>query len=327
LGHKTSNYKIKLKISLITPANKQSRSGNRSTAVRWARIMRELGHRVRISVGYTGEPADLMVALHAWRSADSIASFRKKHPDRPLIVALTGTDIYRFLLSHPETTLRSMEAAAALVCLHDRVHEAIPERFGEKLQVIYQSALPLSRPRNPSKRFFDICVIGHLREEKDPLRAALAARKLAPTSLIRVIHLGKAHSEDWAERARAEMAQNPRYHWRGEVPGWAVRKEFVKTQLMVLSSVMEGGANVISEAVVAGVPVIASDIPGSIGLLGADYPGYYPVGEAGALAEQLRRAETRPGFLEALARHCAARARLFTPAQERESWRGLLNRL
>ncbi len=319
--------KTSMKISLITPAKKQSKSGNRTTAVRWARILQNFGHRVRVAVNYAGEPSDLMVALHAWRSAESITQFRERYPNRPLIVALTGTDIYRFLLSHPQTTLQSMEAADALVCLHDSVHEAIPARFGEKLHVIYQSALPLSRARNPAKRFFDICVIGHLREEKDPLRAALAVRNLPPTSRVRVIHLGKAHTSDWADKARVEMDQNPRYLWRGEVPGWAVRREFAKTHLMVLSSIMEGGANVISEAVVAGVPVIASDISGSVGLLGKDYPGYYAVGNTAALTTLLQRAESDADFIQTLAEHCAARAPLFTPEKEQESWRSLINRL
>jgi putative glycosyltransferase (TIGR04348 family) len=315
-----------MRISLITPAKKQSRAGNRTTAVRWARILRMLGHQVRVTVDYDGQPADLMVALHAWRSAGSIEAFRKKYPGAPLIVALTGTDIYRFLASHPEKTLRSMDMADALVCLHDRVHQAIPERFAEILHVIYQSAPPLSRARKPSKRFFDTCVIGHLREEKDPLRAAFAVRDLPASSRIRVIHLGKAHDQDWAGRAKAEMARNTRYVWRGEVPGWAVRKEFVKTRLMVLSSIMEGGANVISEAVVAGVPVIASNIPGSVGLLGDEYPGYYPVGETAALSAVLRRAETEPEFLSDLTQRCAVRAPLFRPEAERESWRTLLSR-
>ncbi len=316
-----------MKISLITPANKQSRAGNRTTAVRWARILRGLGHRVSVAVDYAGEPAELMVALHAWRSAESVASFRRRHPDRPLVVALTGTDIYRFLHSHPQTTLRSMALADALVGLHDLVHAAIPARFAEKLTVIYQSAPPLTTPRRPARRHFDVCVIGHLRDEKDALRAALAARALPPESRVRVIQLGKAHTQEWAERARQEMARNPRYHWRGEVPGWAVRREFVKTRLMVLSSVMEGGANVVSEAAVAGVPIIASDIPGSVGLLGADYPGYYPVGDTAALAAALRRAETEPAHLEALGAHCAARAPLFSAEREREGWRALLARL
>ena len=315
-----------MKISLITPAKKQSRAGNRTTAVRWARILQSLGHRVRVAVDYDGEDADLMVALHAWRSAGAIEAFRDKYPDAPLIVALTGTDIYRFQSSDPEITLRSMELADALVCLHDLVHQAIPERFAGKLQVIYQSAPPLSRPREPSRRFFDVCVIGHLREEKDPLRAAFAVRDLPASSRIRVIHLGKAHDSDWARQGEDEMKRNPRYIWRGEVPGWAVRKAFVKARLMVLSSIMEGGANVISEALVAGVPVIASDIPGSIGLLGDDYPGYYPVGDTAALSALLRRAEAEPGFLADLTKHCVARATLFSPEAECERWRTLIER-
>lgn len=316
-----------MKISLITPAKKQSRSGNRTTAVRWARILQSLGHRVRVAVDYDGEDADLMVALHAWRSAEAIEAFRKRCPEAPLIVALTGTDIYRFQSSDPEITLRSMELANALVCLHDLVYQAIPERFGGKLHVIYQSAPPLSRPREPSRRFFDVCVIGHLREEKDPLRAAFAVRDLPASSRIRVIHLGKAHDSDWARQAEDEMKHNPRYIWRGEVPGWAVRKAFVKARLMVLSSIMEGGANVISEAVVAGVPVIASDIDGSIGLLGDDYPGYYPVRDTEALSALLQRAEAEPEYLADLTEHCAARADLFTPQTECERWRALLERL
>jgi putative glycosyltransferase (TIGR04348 family) len=315
-----------VKISLITPAKKLSRAGNRTTAVRWARIFQELGHRVRISVDYDGQAADLMVALHAWRSFESILAFRERYPDRPLVVALTGTDIYRFLASEPEVTTRSLEMADVLVCLHDLVYRDIPRCFADKLEVIYQSALPLTRPRSPSRRHFDICVIGHLRDEKDSLRAALAARELPASSRLRVIHLGKAHDEDWAEKARAEMHANPRYFWRGEVPGWAVRKEFVKTHLMVLSSVMEGGANVVSEAIVAGVPVIASDIPGSIGLLGTDYPGYYPAQDTAALASMLWRAETEPGFLDRLARACAERAPMFTPEREFHGWHRLLAR-
>ena len=58
---------------------------------------------------------------------------------------------------------------------------------------------------------FEVLVIGHLRDEKDPLRAAEASRSLPESSRIRVVHLGRAHDEAWADRARAEMDRNPRY--------------------------------------------------------------------------------------------------------------------
>lgn len=316
-----------MKIDLITPAGRRSKSGNRTTAGRWAGILRGLGHQVRIAVHYRGEAADMMVALHAWRSAKSVALFRQRYPDRPLVVALTGTDIYRFQQSHPEETRRSMALADRLVGLHGLVGDAIAPEFAAKLTVIPQSAPPLPRPRAPSKRFFDICVLGHLREEKDPLRAAFAARGLPDTSRLRVIHLGKAHDSGWARKAADEMARNPRYSWRGEVPGWAVRREFIKTRLMTISSIMEGGANVVSEAIVAGVPIIASDIPGNIGMLGPDYPGYYPCRDTAALTRLLHRAETEPEFLDDLTRHCAALAPNYTPECEAAGWRAVMAKL
>jgi putative glycosyltransferase (TIGR04348 family) len=312
-----------MKISLITPAPKQSRSGNRTTAQRWARLLRELGHEVSVAQEYREEPTDLMIALHAWRSAASIRRFRARHPHAPLIVALTGTDIYRYAASDAATTLRSLDVADALVGLHDLVRDAIPREYHRKLTVIHQSAEPLPR-RPPLRRAFEVLVIGHLREEKDPLRAAEAARLLPTRSRIRVVHLGRAYDRAWAQRAVREMASNPRYRWRGEVAGHVVRRALARAPLMVLSSVMEGGANVLSEAVVADVPILASAIPGSIGLLGRDYPGYFPVGDTDALARLMLRVEEEPAFRAALHRHCARRAPLFAPAREQHAWRRLL---
>src|SRR5438093_2125922 len=188
-----------MQISLITPAGKCSRGGNRTTAVRWADILRSFGHQVRVASGYAEEPADLMVALHAWRSASSIEKFHRLYPRRPLVVALTGTDIYGFIHSEPATTLRSFDLAHVLVGLHALVADAIPQRYHGKLEIIYQSAVPLRRPRPRHRHSIDVLVIGHLREEKDPLRAAEAARLLPQISRIRGIHFGRAYEQDLAE--------------------------------------------------------------------------------------------------------------------------------
>lgn len=314
-----------MKVSLITPARKHSRTGNRTTAVRWARILRGLGHRVQVATEYDDAPVDLMIALHAWRSAASIRTFRARYPDRPVILGLGGTDIYHFQQTDPEITHGSMELAARLVGLHDLVAEAIPEAMHGKLRVIYQSVPPLPRRLPAVRNIFEVLVIGHLREEKDPLRAAQAARALPESSRIHVVHFGMAHDARWAEAATAEMALNPRYRWRGEVPGWMVRRALARAPVMVLSSIMEGGANVVSESVAAGVPVLASAIPGSIGLLGRDYPGYFPVGDTQALTALLHRTETNPDFLDTLRQHCAARAPMFSPARESDAWRALLH--
>lgn len=316
-----------MQITLVTPAGKASRSGNRTTAVRWARILRDLGHRVRVAEVYDGSDCDLLIAIHAWRSAASIEDFHARYPDRPSIVLLAGTDIYRFQESDPETTHRSMELATALVGLHDLVDHAIPARFAAKLHIIHQSAAPLPSPRAPHVRHFDVLVAGHLREEKDSLRAAFAVRDLPSASRLRVVLLGKAHDETWRRMAEKEMARNPRLDWRGEVPPGQVRRAMATSRALVISSVMEGGANIVSEAVAAGLPVIASDIDGNVGLLGADYAGYYPVRDTDALRRVLLRAESDAKFLKALERQCRARVKLFAPARERADWKKLLRDL
>jgi hypothetical protein len=83
------------KILMTCPAPPGSLYGNRVTAKRWARVLRELGHRLAIVQTWRGEPCDLLLALHARRSADSALRFAREHPQKPLLVALTGTDLYR----------------------------------------------------------------------------------------------------------------------------------------------------------------------------------------------------------------------------------------
>jgi putative glycosyltransferase (TIGR04348 family) len=294
--------------------------------VRWARHLRALGHRVTIATDYDGEAADAMIALHAWRSADAIARFAKAYPARPLIVALTGTDIHRFQFSHPIPTHRSMALADGLITLHDQVAAHIPARFRKKISIVHQSARPLARTANLPSRRFEVCVIGHLRAEKDPLRAAHAARLLPVSSRARVTQLGQAIGPEWARKAKDEMARNPRYRWRGEVSPACVRETMRTSHVMVISSVMEGGANVVSEAVAAGLPVIASRIPGNVGLLGRDYPGYFPVKNTRVLARLLRRAEEKSDFLARLRRAVAARAKLFRASRERRMLKAALGR-
>jgi len=313
-----------MRIGIITPAAAKSLNGNRATADRWAGFLRQLGHKVSISVDWDGAAYDLMIALHAWRSAKSIAAYKQRYPDLPLVLAMTGTDLYCFINTHPEPTLVSIRSADRLVTLHRLAINALPEDVHHKVCVIHQSAVPLPKPPQRSKKFFDICVAGHLREEKDSMRVAYAVRDLSADSRIRVLHYGKAHNEEWAAYARDEMKINSRYHWFGEVPHWKIRQTYGCCHLMVLPSVMEGGANVISEATVAGLPVIASDIDGSTGLLGEDYAGYFPVKNTKALRELLLKAETEPEYVSNLEQQCKRRAGLFTREAEKQGWVDLL---
>ena len=294
--------------------------------LRWRRILRELGHEVRVADAYDGSPTDLMIALHAWRSAESIHRFRALYPDRPLIVALSGTDIYEYIARDPAPVLHSLACADRLLALQDLVRRRVPMRFRSKLRVLHQSAPPLS-PGRKSMRSFDVAVIGHLRPVKDPMRAALAARRLPASSRMRIVHYGAAENPRWAAAAKAEMARNPRYVWGGDRPRAEVRRLLGRARVMVLSSRSEGGANVISEAVAAKVPILASRIDGSVGLLGRDYPGYFPIGDTVALARLLHRVESEPRYLSRLQHAIARRAPLFRPAREKAAWKKLIREL
>jgi putative glycosyltransferase (TIGR04348 family) len=315
---------MSMKIVLITPEGPTSRTGNKVAANRWARILRGLGHRVRVDAAYADEPADVMVAVHAWRSAKAIERFKTVHPDRPLVLQLSGTDIYDTIKSDPVPTLRSMELADRLVALNELAWKVVPRRLHKKLIVMHQSAARFTEPRQPSPHAVIVSVIGHLRDVKDPLRAAEAARLLPADSRVRIEQVGHAYTPEWAARARAEMADNPRYRWRDDVPAAGVRRLLARSHAMAITSLSEGGANVISEAVIAGVPIFASRIDGNVGLLGRDYGGYFPVGNTRALARLMRRLEEEPGFVAELGQALRVRAPLFRPAREIAAWRALL---
>jgi putative glycosyltransferase (TIGR04348 family) len=315
-------FKHSMKIALITPAGVRSRSGNRHTATRWAAMLRSLGHKVRVSVKWDGRPADVMIALHARRSHDSIVQFRERFPDSPLIVVLTGTDLYRDIRKD-RNARASLALADRLIVLQDMGRLELPARFRRKTRVIYQSAKVNASSEPPSRRF-RVAVIGHLREEKDPFRAALALAHLGDLPELEIVQPGEALSPGMARTARRVARADPRYRWLGNLPHWQAMRWLSRSHLLVVSSRMEGGANVVCEAAAAGVPVIASRVSGNIGMLGRGYPGYYTLADERALARQIRRAASDALYYARLKRLIVARRSLFLPETERKGLQRLI---
>lgn len=310
-------------VCLVTPAGPSSRKGNRTTALRWARILRSLGHRVRLQETYDGGDADVLVALHARRSAASIERFAAERPGRPIVLALTGTDLYRDIRTDPAAQA-SLEGADRFVLLQERGIGELPEGLQPRARAIYQSATGPPGDHPPDPDAFEVVVLAHLREVKDPLRTAHAARLLPESSRVRVVHLGEALDGELGAAAADEARTNPRYEWLGKVPRSRALRTLARARLLSLTSVAEGGANVVSEALACGVPVVSSRIEGSIGMLGEDYPGYFEPTDAEGLAELLGRAETEDAFYEELRGRCEALAPLVDPERERGAWASLL---
>jgi putative glycosyltransferase (TIGR04348 family) len=310
------------RIAIVTPAGAGTRNGNRHTALRWAAHLRRAGHRVAVSVEWDGAPCELLLALHARRSHDSVMRYRRANPAGPLAVALTGTDLYRDLPASREER-RSLEAADRILVLQDEAPRRLVAPLRRKTRVVYQSADPRTR-RAPPARVFRAAVIGHLREEKDPFRAAAALAHLARDAPVEVVHLGAALSPEMEREARQRMREEPRYRWLGGMPHGRALGWLARSHLLVVSSRMEGGANVIAEAARLGVPVLASRVEGNVGMLGRGYPGYFPLGDARALARLLERARASREFYRRLQRGMAARRARFAPPAERSALLGAL---
>ena len=314
-----------MRIEVVTPAPRGSRSGNRVTALRWARILRSLGHAVRVSSSWDGRAADLLVALHALKSADSIERFARER-GAPVLVALTGTDLYGGA-TRGSGIMASLDRAARVLVLQPQALVELPEELREKTRVLLQSAAPCPGSPAPRTDLFQVCVLANLRQVKDPLLAARALAELPPSSRVRIVHLGAALDPELAAAAEAAERADPRYRWLGEVAHAEALRRLSRSRLLLVTSRLEGGANAVSEALAAGVPVLSTRIGGSIGVLGADYPGLFDVGDERALAALLSRAESDAAFLAELASRCAELADLVRPEREREAWRALLAEL
>jgi putative glycosyltransferase (TIGR04348 family) len=315
-----------VKIGLITPEPARGRRGNGVTATRWARLLRELGHRVRIAPDWRGEACDLLVALHAYRSCASIARFRCRHPDAPLVVALTGTDVYRDL-ARSQDARHSLDLASRIVALQPLALNELDRENRKKARVIYQSATAPGGRTPTSKPSFEAILLAHVRPVKDPLVVARAARRLDHNARLRIIHFGGIADPELGKWLASEVEGNPHYEWHGEIPRWRALRVLARSRCLVIPSRLEGGANVVSEALACGVPVLASRIPGSVGLLGPDHSGYFPVGDDLALSELLNRIERDSSFLADLTSRSQALSSLVDPQTERASWATLLSEL
>ncbi len=307
----------------MTPALADANNGNWQTAHRWARWL--AGHyEVRVVTAWPDartayDGTDLLLALHARRSADSVAAWAQAHPDRPLVLALTGTDLYRDILTDARAQ-RSLVLAHRLIVLQELAPRALPEVHRGKCHVVLQSSTR-RQTLDKTTEHLRAVVVGHLREEKSPLTVFEAARLLRPDEGILIDHIGSALDPALADLARATAAACPHYRWLGGLPHEATRRRIQRAHLLVHPSRMEGGAHVIMEAALSGTPVLASQMDGTVGMLGPDYGGYFPVGDAAALVARLRECRkgiaAKGGALAALQAQCSARAPLFEPAAER----------
>jgi putative glycosyltransferase (TIGR04348 family) len=310
-------------VLIISPALAEANNGNWQTAWRWSRLLRPL-FRTTIASQWPDAAvpdADVMLALHARKSAASALAWARAKGSKKLSLVLTGTDLYRDI--HTDASAqRALQCSAALVVLQECAPQALPKALQSKAQVIFASA-PRRATLIKSSRHLRALMVGHLRDEKDPLTYLRAATRLAFRPDIALDHIGDALEPALGQAAQLTASGCPQYRWLGGLAHGPTRSRIQRAHVLVHPSKMEGGAHVIVEAVQSGTPVLASRIEGNVGMLGPDYSGYFALGDDGALAALLQRCQDEADFLPLLRQQCAARAALFEPQREQ----GLLRQL
>lgn len=308
-------------IVIVTPALASANNGNWQTARRWS-IMLSAAYRVRLATGWVPGNEVLMVALHARRSADAVARWRAARPEAPLVLVLTGTDLYGDIATDAAAQA-SLQAADRLVVLNELGVAALPATLRHKARVVLQSCTA-RRPGEKTSHHLRALVVGHLRDEKSPQTVFAAARRLRARRDILIDHVGAALSAKLGAQADSTMRQCPGYRWLGALPHAATRRRIQAAHVLLHPSRLEGGAHVVIEAVRSGTPVLASRIDGNFGLLGDRYDGYFPPGDSERLATLLERVRDEPAMLAHLQAQCRAREPLFDPARESATLHDLL---
>ena len=314
-----------MEILIVSPATSVP-NGNSHTANRWASELSALGHKLRISAGADEGPADLLIALHAEKSHEALAHFRRNHGKVPAVVTLTGTDLYPEL---SPISLASLEMADRIVILQGKALARIPGDYRSKTRIIHLSAPPRPslREKNDAKDDFTVCVVSHLRIVKDPMRTAQAARLLPPGSRLRVLHAGAILEEKFDEEVEREERENPRYQWLGSLEQDDAGQLIASSDLLALTSSQEGGGCVLSEAIAADTPIVATRNDATTSLLGDDYPGLFTFGETGALTALLHRCESDPSFCTQLLEAARLHLEECSAAREQENWSNFLAEL
>ena len=310
-----------MKVCVASPYPLSELKGNSVTTDRIVAMLNEGGVEARGSYGNDGEPADILITLHAIKGAPAVFDFKKKTPNGRVIILLTGTDIYQGLAEGSQIGGDALQVADRIVVPQEAALRKLPEKVRGKTVVIRPSLDPIAVKATSSQSPFVISVVGHLRPVKRPFLTIETLAQHPEWSDLEVWQIGQALDAEMRKTAEFWMEEDKRYRWCGGLPREESLALCAKSSLTINSSILEGGANAVLEAMTMGVPVLASRIEGNVGLMGDDYPGYF---EEGGMAKALEAIMHQLVDLDELSLLLADRLPLFSRVRESESWLELL---
>ncbi len=311
-----------MKVLVTTPYERSSLQGNTVTAMRMVSILSEAGMDAEMLC--KGEQinelavADVLIALHARKSAHFIDDFDRVNPDGKMIVFLTGTDLYRDIPNGCKICEASMDRADALVVSQEVSLTSVPYKFRDKSTVVHKSIqlpeLELNAEAEPGL----FSVVGHLREVKQPFMAVESLQLLDDS--VRLVLLGDAVALDYGGAAQSWQFKEPRFKWLGRLEYVETLKWMQRSVATINTSLVEGGANSVGESIVLGVPVLASRIEGNVGMLGADYEGYFSPDDKQGLADLMSRVIHDADLSVRLRDQVKERSKIFLRENEKQDW-------
>ena len=200
---------------------------------------------------------------------------------------------------------------AAIVCITEQARHNLEEYIGQR-DNIYTiiNGLDTSRFAQPIKDItghesFVITMVARFRPEKDH-KTVLEAMKLLPENYrLQFVGDGEGDREDKVKGICTLLGLDDRVTFMGACSN--VPEILAQSDVAVMSSLWEGFGLAAAEAMAAGRPVIATDVTGlrdvvnGAGLL-------FPVGDAQALANEIKRLCGSPEEYQSVARRCQERA-------------------
>ena len=231
-----------MRVLMVTPAPRGSRSGNRLTALRWAVHLRALGHEVELHDAAEVDVAlagDLLIALHAEKSAGALHRWCEREDAPPAVLVMTGTDLYA-TDELSDVALESCDRADRIVVLHPGALDRLPADLHARVHCIPQSAVAPRAPRARQDDRFLALSLAHLRPVKDPLLLARAARLVPRDSRLLAQLAGASADDDFADLVRAEERDNERFQWIGALQHKDAMERLASADLLVVTSRNEG---------------------------------------------------------------------------------------
>lgn len=280
-----------MRIALISPYSTGPLRGNIITVDRISRFLRQ------IEVETLVLPVDVLSAPEMERQIRSFAphvihSFHAHYCggrarylaarlNLPVVLTITGSDLYDPVMRNHSDTVRAIRAAQAVVCFGDREAAELAEHFpsvADHIVVIPQGVerLPVAASDSfgVAEGAFVLLVPAALRPVKQiefPLKELAPLMSRLPA--VQLVIAGGIIDQDYAATIRTLVCDTPYAVWLGEIPRKQMGALYRRADVVLNCSRSESMPNTLLEAMALSRPVLANDIPGNRSIISHDNTG------------------------------------------------------